>query len=212
MIHPVREWLFAKLSRGPADSQEVTDVATGLGVTREELRAACAANRVVEEERGAPGEQYRVWSLPPGYTLPIGAPLVKPPMKPPEPVRADLIPSKKSCPKARVEHAKNRLRLRAPRYVQYLDDLARKASDDATPCPTCGRGTPRSEEVRLRAVVAALDRSGVVPPRGEGDDSVPSGPVIVFPPGTTIGVIVQTPGAIAESRALRVTRGDELGA
>jgi len=203
MTHPATEWLRARLGRGPSDSQAVIDAATGLRITPDELRAARVTLRVVEETRGAPGEQYTMWSLPPGQ--PVVATVV-----PPGATRADLVTTKKRTPKEAVEKAKNSLRRRAPRYAQYLDELSRKASEDAVPCPTCGRGTPRSEEVRLRAVVAALDRSGVVAPRGEGDDGVPAGPVIVFPPGTTIGVLVQTPPA--PIKELRLTRGDELRA
>lgn len=214
MEHPATEWLRARLSKGPSDAQDVADEAAVLEVTPEELLAARVALRVVQE-----GDK---WCLPP----PSGTGkkydprrLVLDSLVGPgvagvskyEPVRADLVPSKRATPKEAVEKAKNRLRKGAPRYAQYLDDLARKASEDAAPCPTCGRGTPRSEEVRLRAVLGALDRSGVVAPRGEGEDGTPSGPVIVFPPGTTIGVVVKTP-EFTPVNALRVTRGDELGA
>ena len=234
MAHPATEWLFARLSRGPADSRDVISEATRVGITDEELDAARGANNVEETERKPiKKKKYVEWSLPPapltgfrkGYDPKRRGNLLSPPVDiaptpgnvpaAPELVRADLVPPTKRTPKEHVEVAKNRLRKRAPRYAQYLDDLARKASEDAAPCPTCGRGTPRSEEVRLRAIVAALDRGGVTPPRSNEDDASPSGPLLVFPPGTKIGIIVQTPEAsppVVGHGALRITRGDELGA
>ena len=223
MAHPATEWLFARLGRSPGVANEVTDEAFAIGITPAELTEALKANRVVNDHNkpASRSDRATVWSLPPAPEHGFRKGYDPRRFSHPEPVvatdlvRADaVLVVKRHSPKQRVEVAKDRLRRRAPRYVQYLDDLARKASEDAPACPTCGRGTPRSEEVRLRAVVAALDRSGVTPPRSDDGDGAPSGPVIVFPPGTAIAVLVQTPSAppsVVESYGPRITRGDELG-
>jgi hypothetical protein len=124
-------------------------------------------------------------------------------------------------PKRKVEDlvktAANLIKRRSPTAARYLRDLADTAAKDAPACPACGRGTPRGEELRLKAVLAILDRAGVVAPRG-GVDLPDSGPLIIFPPGTSIAVVAKPPempavDLIAQPAVpgVRLTRGDRLG-
>lgn len=192
-------------------------------------RDAC---RVVEETRTpeAGGKKYVVWTLPPanGTKLRPGfdprrhvastALVKKAPSTLEEPPSTSLSAEKKRDPKRAVEVARDKLRRRQPRYAAYLDELARKASSDAEKCPTCGRGTPRSEDLRLRAILAAMDRGGVVAPKADSANEAPSGPVIVFPPGTKMAIIAesgpdQRPSASeVVADAMRITRATDYEA
>ena len=87
--------------------------------------------------------------------------------------------------------AKELLRRKAYHKVRALDEMTERDIRGGEPCPTCKRGMPRSEDVRLRAVTAFLDRAGVAAPRGAEEDGE-RGPLIVFPPGTKIAVLAQT--------------------
>lgn len=160
------------------------------------------------ETMPAPGEPRRA-SLP----CPPGLP-------PRAATRPDALlpgPRPKGSPADAVERARDRLRRHALRLVKQLEELTGAViADGGVRCPTCGRGTLRDEQLRLKAIVAALDRGGLAPGKtiGEGPDA---GPVLVFPPGTTmmvgVGPVVgeAVVGLAREApREVRVTRGDEL--
>lgn len=160
----------------------------------------------------------------------------EPPAPPPPPAPASLGPGPSSGPvpgltrgddpkltklrttvEDRVRTASNLIKRRAPTAARYLRDLADTASQDAPKCPACGRGTPRGEELRLKAILALLDRAGVVAPRG-GPEDTERGPLIVFPPGTSIAVVakpLELPAVDLVARRVepevRLTRGDRLG-
>jgi len=225
VANPATEWLFARLERGSATPQDLLDEALPLGISKNDLRIARDACRVVEETRipEAGGKKYVVWTLPPaignqfrpGYdprrVVKSTALVKKAPSGLEDAPSTSLSDEKRRDPKRAVEVARDKIRRRAPRYAAYLDELARKASSDAEKCPTCGRGTPRSEDLRLRAVIAALDRGGVVAPKAEGTDGAPSGPVIVFPPGTKMAIIAETgPSEVVD--AVRITRASDFEA
>lgn len=72
--------------------------------------------------------------------------------------------------------------------VRRLEEMTELALNDGPKCPTCQRGLPRAEDIRLRATIAVLDRAGLAPQRGQEALGGASGPVLVFPPGTRIAI------------------------
>jgi hypothetical protein len=123
--------------------------------------------------------------------------------------------AKRRTPEEDVRLAQKLIKRRAPTAARYLRQMAEVASADAKPCPACGRGMPRDEELRLKAVNGLLDRAGLSAAKAGtvGDDA--GGPLIVFPPGTRIAVLAQVPGdgteeGVSRSAAVEmtVTRGD----
>jgi hypothetical protein len=96
-------------------------------------------------------------------------------------------------PAGTVKMARARLQRASLAMARRLEDMTEEAMRDAPPCPKCGRGLPRAEDIRLRAISTALDRAGVVPSRDAIDTSAESGPLLVFPPGTRIAVLAEPP-------------------
>ena len=95
------------------------------------------------------------------------------------------------------------LRRKAYGKTLALLELTEREQRDAVKCPSCGRGMLRAEETRLRAILAVLDRAGMgARDKPEGGES---GPLIVFPPGTRIGIVAQT-RTEAEQRAEEARR------
>lgn len=122
---------------------------------------------------------------------------------------------KRRTPEEDVRLAQRLIKRRSPTAARYLRQMAEVASADAKPCPACGRGMPRDEELRLKAVNGLLDRAGLSASKAGsvGDDA--GGPLIVFPPGTRIAVLAQVPEDSTEEGVSRsgavemtVTRGD----
>lgn len=114
----------------------------------------------------------------------------------PDPEPPDLMPVKGAA--AKVEWARRRLKNLAPTAVRRLEEITEAlVPDQGAKCPTCGRGSRRDEETRLRAILAVLDRGGVAPatarqPAADEDH----GPALIFPPGTRMAVMVpDRPGA-----------------
>lgn len=212
-LQPILEWLSARLSRGPATPRDLKDEATGLGITQGELDAARRKLRLVLQwqEPASGGPKYMTWALPPtsGSRLRPGYD----PRRYAQPARpaaqghtTEAVAKAPADPKEKVEAARRVLQRRSVTLARTLTDLAKRASADATPCPTCGRGTPRAEDLRLRAAVAALDRAGLGVPRGDGAGAAEGGFQMVFPPGTRVAVIAP-PG---EQPPPRLVRADEL--
>jgi len=187
------------------------DEALALGVTATELLDAKRTLGVITEARTpeAGGKSYNVWVLPPTPPEPREAQLVRadetPDLSPPpKPTRRD--------PKVVMQKAKDRLARKSLRYVRGIEELSERIDRDPVKCPTCGRGTKRSEEIRLRALTAALDRAGVVAPRaGDLGDAPERGALIVFPPGTKIAILPE-PLASVEAPSGELRRADEVGA
>lgn len=48
---------------------------------------------------------------------------------------------------------------------ELVDGLLKMTKDDpnATPCPVCGRGFPTDIDIKLKAIIAAMDRLGLGP-------------------------------------------------
>ena len=211
VVNPAIEWLSARLAKGSATPRDVMDEALALGVTATELLDAKRTLGVIIETRTpeAGGKSYSVWMLPPTPPEPREAQLVRadevldlPPS--PKPTRHD--------PKAVMQRAKDRLARKAVRYVKGIEELSERIDRDPVKCPTCGRGTKRSEEIRLRALTAALDRAGVVAPRsGDAGEMPERGALIVFPPGTRIAILPE-PLEPAEQPTLgTLRRADQVG-
>lgn len=195
---PAAEWLAARLAQGPAAAQEVTDDALTLGITEAELFAARQELGVKVGARtpAAGGAPYKTWELPkavPGqfkkgydpnrfHSKPL--PAVVP--------AAAVIVVKKADPKARVEAARRRAQRHAVRAVRVIEELTETVVRDGVKCPTCGRGSRRAEDIRLRAATTLLDKAGVVTPK-DGLVEGSTGPVLVFPEGTKMAVLAQAP-------------------
>ena len=236
MINPGVEWLFQLLKRGPATPVEVSDAATLLEITPEELVDAYKVLGVVTEIHKSPGTslKYDAWVLPANAEWPptprmlsrAPARVARPASEVPDLEKSSKTPSKttkttsfgtletqdgpkKRDPAAAVVAAKASLQRNAPRYARYLRQLAEIASDDAEVCPHCKRGTPRSEEIRLKAILAIMDRAGVTPPRPGADMGGDFGPAIVFPPGTQIAVVANTP--VMPQVLPTIVRADQYG-
>lgn len=214
-MNPAVEWLHNRLERASATPQEVQDEASTLGITESELASAIQTLKVTEEWRRpeSGGDLYAILTLSPqsrdalskAIRLRPASEVVTTP--PPPPIK------QKKDPKTAVQKAKARLQRHAPRTARYLDALTQRVMDeDGVKCPTCGRGTLRSEELRLKAILASLDRAGVTAPRGAGEDPGDPGAAIVFPPGTRIAIMADTPpsGGVPEGRAIHMTRADQL--
>lgn len=207
MDNPILDWLSLRLARSAATFQELADEGAAIGVSKQDLLASYARLHLRKEIRTPDGSKpYEVWALPPDFQPPVEIPG---PPKPVEVVPEPPVTAKKKARdgKAVVERAKQRLQRNSGAQARYLLELTRRASDDAQKCPTCGRGTPRAEELRLKAVLAVLDRAGVVPPRAGGAEGGESGPVIVFPVGTKIAI-----AAVPPDEPLRLPiRADDYG-
>lgn len=214
-MNPAIEWLSARLAQGPATPREVMDEAKVLGITPTELLDAKSRLKVTTEARtpAAGGKAYNVWVMPvrkanqfqPGDD----------PRRYVTPRKEEaLAPTEKRAtrdPKLAVQKAKDRLARKSMRYVRGIEELTTRIDKDPTACPTCGRGTKRSEEVRLRALTAALDRAGVVAPRaGDHGDEAPTGPLIVFPAGTRIAILAE-PSVNAQHEAVPTLRRADEG-
>lgn len=65
-----------------------------------------------------------------------------------------------SGPRASTLAARAELEARAKEFVDGLIALT-KDDVNAEPCALCGRGKPRADEVKIKAIVAALDRAGI---------------------------------------------------
>jgi len=64
---------------------------------------------------------------------------------------------------AKIEAARRVLAREAEAVARGLLSLTTEQRPDAEPCPMCGRGMPRPEEIRLRALTSVLDRVGIGP-------------------------------------------------
>lgn len=139
-----------------------------------------------------------------------------PPSAKPVPTKIDR------SPRGTVKMAKERLQRASLTLTRRLEDLTEEAMKIGPACKTCGRGAPREEELRLKAIIAALDRAGVsaAASRDAGLGDVEAGPLLVFPPGTRIAVLAETPdghdgapgaGLRATTDGVRLTRGDLYG-
>jgi len=116
-----------------------------------------------------------------------------------------VVVTKRPDPKARVEAARRRMQRHSVRAARVIEDLTESVVRDGAKCPTCGRGSRRAEDIRLRAAIALLDKAGVITPKiaeGEGQ----SGPVLVFPEGTRMAVLAQCEEpAVLRAPSVRVT-------
>lgn len=92
-------------------------------------------------------------------------------------------------PEESVASARRILQARAPSAARRVVDLIGDLDLQAPPCPACGRGSRRDEELILKAAKEILDRAGVTVPKAGLDGEV-SAPAIVFPPGTQIAIAV----------------------
>lgn len=118
---------------------------------------------------------------------------------------------------ARLNVARQRLRRIAFSQVLKLEELTEELIRlDGKKCPTCGRGTRRDEDLRLRAIVAALDRAGLGPSAKLEVEGEGGGPVLVFPPGTGMAIVAAPVGRVEEGvgrpvvdEGVRVTRASE---
>lgn len=77
-------------------------------------------------------------------------------------------PRRINCPKGVVgrkkrEEAHRLLLEQAPESVRGVIELTQPVRGDVQPCPVCGRGMLRPEEIRLKANIAVLDRAGIGP-------------------------------------------------
>lgn len=126
-------------------------------------------------------------------------------------VSAELVPTatgaSKRDPGQMVQIAQDRLRRRSLNMVRKLEELTELALKDGPVCPTCQRGMPRAEDVRLRAIMAALDRGGLSPQRTQDSPGGATGPVLVFPPGTRIAIEAAATGPVEMGVARRVDEG-----
>lgn len=149
-----------------------------------------------------PGKEV-YWALPRPEPKPQGFPTVtgKGEFKPRAPLPEELRVLRKAPTTAMAAEL---LRRKAYHKTLALLELTEREQRDAVKCPSCGRGMLRAEETRLRAILAVLDRAGMgAKDKGEGGGE--SGPLIVFPPGTKIGIVAQT-STEAERRAADATR------
>jgi len=181
MEDPIRDWLAARLRRASAPPEDIQKESLALGITFKELDAA-RSELCVELQNG-------LWVLPGASKLRQSSTL------------AQVVP-RKPDPKDRVRRAKERLANHSVRHVRYLEELAEYAARDPQKCPTCGRGTPRAESIRLQAILAALGMAGVPPGKNDLPGEEQQAPALVFPPGTRIAVLAETPpsGAPGVSR------------
>lgn len=207
-MNPCLAWLAARLAKQAAPAREVTDEALSLGITQAELDEAKTALRVKADLKIVNGSAYSTWELPPRssqYQPGYDPRRYVTPAKEEPPAIVAPSRAQKPDPKQRVEAAKKRLQRHSLRNARYLEELTERAARDSEKCPTCKRGMPRAEETRLRAILAALDKAGVGNPK-EAQDETDYGPAIVFPPGTRIAVMAETPQPTAPP--LRVERGE----
>jgi hypothetical protein len=120
------------------------------------------------------------------------------------------VPSRTRDPRRTVQEAQARLQRRSLTMVRRLEEMTELALNDGPKCPTCQRGLPRAEDIRLRATLAVLDRAGLAPQRGQEALSGATGPVLVFPPGSSVSIAVGEPQPIEMGVARRVERTIEL--
>lgn len=200
-------WLHNLLTKSTKTPLEVHDEALAIGITEEELKEAKLKLQVVEVMTN--GHKFlqlpKVHGFQPGFD-----PRRHVPSKPDaqtssgstmtatgsikaSPGSTSTAPRTKRTPDEAVDVAKRRLKRHSVRHVRFLEELAERASQDAAPCPTCKRGMPRQEEIRLRAVTEALNKAGIVAPKEQGDGW--QGPVLVFPEGSRMAIGVETPRA-----------------
>lgn len=92
--------------------------------------------------------------------------------QPPRPKHSQLVPFVKGYDPRRVPHPRGPtpttteairyLRSQAVKYIGEIEKLTQDAPD-AEPCALCGRGLPRGDDLKLRALVALVDRAGLNP-------------------------------------------------
>ena len=192
------EWLAARLKAGGAPPQAVTNEALSHGFTLADVLLAKKALGL-QSTRGPNSDT--LWSLP---ATVVEAPIVAPVTK--------VIPKTQGKPEESVLEAHNIIKRATPAAASAVVDLVARASEDAPACPACGRGMPRAEELRLKAATVVLDRGGLSPAKAPSDMGE-TGPMIILPPGTRLGIAVMPPeqdrrpdGAID----IKVTRGDHV--
>lgn len=149
-------------------------------------RGLSAPPQIIERPAEAPGlELKRASEIPDKPITAIGVPSKAAPAEQGE--TAIGVPSKRD-PRRVVQEAQERLQRRSLTMVRRLEEMTELALNDGPKCPTCQRGLPRAEDIRLRATIAVLDRAGLAPQRGQEALSAAGGPVLVFPPGTRIAI------------------------
>lgn len=150
-----------------------------------------APPQIIERPAEAPGlELKRASEIPdkPKADTASGVPSIVPSAE--QGTTTDGVPSngRSRDPKRTVQEAQERLQRRSLTMVRRLEEMTELALNDGPKCPTCQRGLPRAEDIRLRATLAVLDRAGLAPQRGQEALSGAGGPVLVFPPGTRIAI------------------------
>lgn len=133
---------------------------------------------------------HRIVSVPNDSGVTIGWRMEEPPPPDPPDVRDAPQQTKNpgnpgDKPKTKSALAQEMIVRKAQRMVRDLFELTLEQRSDAPPCPTCRRGMPRSDETRLKAILALLDRAL---PKVMIGDGASQGPLIVFPAGTRIAV------------------------
>lgn len=188
---PVEEWLKARLSSGPAPSEAVVAEARSAGFSIGDLMIG-KRSLSLESVRGAFGKV--MWALPgsaPAVTRPVAA--------------VTTVKKPKRRPEDYTQKASDMARRAAPRAIRAMSRMLDPVRDDGPPCPSCGRGMPRPEDLILKAATAVADRGGVGPAKGVGD-MTDTGPMIVLPPGTRLAVAVEVPGGAGAARLVGAGR------
>lgn len=193
--------MAARLKAGSAAARDISNAAMSQGFT---LADVLLAKKALGVQSSTSPSGDAVWTLP-GVTpatvtgTPIDAPVTK-------------VTKPKTKPEDAVLKAHNIIKRATPTAARAVRDLVARASDDAVACPACGRGMPRAEELRLKAATVVLDRAGLSPAKAPSELGE-TGPMIILPPGTRLGIAVLPPERpMLEDRVIdiKVTRADHM--
>lgn len=211
-----KDKLVAELLKGLPDARKTKGIIT---VSEDEIRAHQLLETVLGD--GEPHSQKELQELAVKLSVPW-ARILKARSESPRRIHTKLegypgkmmwrmepgvrdVPSPQSIVKDRPSTTKvaNEILLsKARAMVRKLIELTEE--DTGGKCDKCGR-SPRSDDVRLKAVLAVLDRAGVGS-KAQVTDS--TGPLIIFPQGTKLAIAAQTPPTGPDPNAERAEAVD----